>query len=87
MAGLTVGAPVLIGGLSATFRYHELVAVWGVFPILAGCMGGVELINPFAVPPTPESIQIKRRWVHRGFAFLVLSLLAAVGGGLLLATT
>lgn len=86
IAGLAVGAPVVIGGLTADFYYHELVAIWGVFPILAGCMGGVELVNPSGTPPTPESIQTKRRWVHRGLALLVLSLLAAVVGGLLLAT-
>ena len=76
---------MVIGGLSAHFRYHEIVAIWGVFPILAGWMGGVELINPLAIPPTAESIETKRGWVQRGFALLLLSLLAAVAGGLILA--
>lgn len=86
IAGLTVGAPVVVGGLSGHFLYHELVAAWGMFPILAGCMGGLELLNPFADSPTAQSVQAKRRWVQRGLALLMLSILAAVGGGLLLAT-
>lgn len=86
IAGLTVGAPAVVGGLSGHFPYHELVAMWGVFPVLAGCMGGLELLNPFADAPTTQSVQTKRRWVQRGFALLVFSILAAISGGLLLAT-
>jgi len=46
----------------------------------------MELINPLATPPTVESIRAKHRWVLRGLALLVFSLLMAVGGGLILAT-
>jgi hypothetical protein len=85
-AGFSVGFAAVIGGLTADFHYHAILAVWGAFPILAGCMGGVELLNPLAELPTAESVRTKHRWVQGGIALLVLSVLMGVCGALILAS-
>lgn len=85
-AGFSAGFAAVIGGLTADFRYHAILAAWGAFPILAGCMGGVELLNPLAEPPTAESVRTKHRWVQGGIAVLVLSALMGVCGALILAS-
>jgi hypothetical protein len=49
-------------------------------------MGGIELLNPLAEPPTAESVRTKHRWVQGGIALLVLSVLMGVVGALILAS-
>ncbi len=84
--GLGTGLTAFVGGLATSFHYSALLSAWAAFPILAGCFGGVALLNPLAEPPTADSVETKRLWVQRGIIGLVFSVLMAVGGAILLAS-
>lgn len=72
-----VGIALAIGGITigiiATFRHHYLAAAWGVLPLSAGCIAGLEMVDPSGKPPTAKDLEKKRRSLQNAAAILMLS--------------
>jgi hypothetical protein len=83
VAAAALGATI---GLAIKFNHHYLVAVWGIFPLCAGCYAGLEVMETSGVSPTRASLEKKRRHINAAAVSLVLSLFLAATA-LILAVT